>query len=72
MPIDTWIWFIISSTALLLIPGPTILLVVFYAINQGRKVAMALGMALGDFVAITASCWDWACWCWRQPHYLRS
>jgi len=57
MPIDTWIWFIISSTALLIIPGPTILLVVFYAINQGRKVAvaMALGVALGDFVAMTAS-----------------
>src|SRR3954452_14423826 len=38
-------------------PGPTILLVVSYAMGQGRRVALpvAAGVALGDFTAMTAS-----------------
>ena len=41
----------------LLIPGPTILLVISYSLTQGRRVAlaMALGVALGDFIAMTTS-----------------
>ncbi len=40
-----------------MIPGPTILLVISYSLTQGRRVAlaMALGVALGDFIAMTAS-----------------
>ncbi|WP_421723085.1 LysE family translocator [Bauldia sp.] len=52
-----WFAFVVASAVLLLIPGPTVLLVVSYALTQGRKVAvaMATGVALGDFVAMTLS-----------------
>lgn len=57
MELELWLAFVAASTALLLIPGPTVLLVLSYAISQGRTVAMATvaGVALGDFVAMTAS-----------------
>lgn len=57
MPLDLWLAFVAASTALLMIPGPTILLVISYALTQGKRVAvrMALGVALGDFIAMTAS-----------------
>lgn len=57
MPFDLWLTFVLASTALLLIPGPTILLVLSYALSQGRKVALscAFGVALGDFIAMSAS-----------------
>ena len=43
--------------ALLLIPGPTVVLVLSYALSQGRRVAVATaaGVALGDLIAMTAS-----------------
>jgi len=49
--------FVAASTVLLLIPGPTILLVLSYALSQGRQVAVAsaLGVALGDLIAMSAS-----------------
>jgi threonine/homoserine/homoserine lactone efflux protein len=39
------------------IPGPTVLLVISYALAHGRRaaLAMAAGVALGDFTALTAS-----------------
>ena len=57
MPLDLWLAFTLASLALLVIPGPTILLVLSYALTQGRRVALATaaGVALGDFVAMTAS-----------------
>ncbi|MDQ2092065.1 LysE family translocator [Marimonas arenosa] len=57
MPIELWLAFVAASTALLIIPGPTILLVLSYALSQGRRVAVAsaTGVALGDFVAMSAS-----------------
>jgi threonine/homoserine/homoserine lactone efflux protein len=57
MILATWFAFAIASAVLLLIPGPTVLLVVSYALTQGRKVAMATaaGVALGDFTAMTVS-----------------
>jgi homoserine/homoserine lactone efflux protein len=57
MTLDLWLAFIAASTLLLLIPGPTILLVLTYALSQGRRVAIAcaLGVAMGDFIAMTAS-----------------
>lgn len=57
MPLDLWLAFAAAATALLMIPGPTILLVVSYSLTQGRRVAlaMALGVALGDFIAMTTS-----------------
>ena len=57
MPLDLWLAFVAASTALLLIPGPTVLLVLSYALSQGRPVAVAsaAGVALGDLVAMSAS-----------------
>ncbi|MCE8418104.1 LysE family translocator [Rhodovulum sulfidophilum] len=57
MPVDLWLAFAAASAALLVLPGPTILLVLSYALSQGRRVAvaMALGVALGDLIAMTAS-----------------
>ncbi len=57
MPLDLWLAFVAATTVLLLIPGPTVLLVLSYAISQGRRVAVAsaLGVALGDLIAMSAS-----------------
>ncbi len=52
-----WLAFCAASVALLLIPGPTVLLVLSYALSKGRPVAVAsaLGVATGDLIAMTAS-----------------
>lgn len=57
MPFDLWLTFALASLALLVLPGPTILLVLSYALSQGRRVAVAsaLGVAAGDFIAMTVS-----------------
>lgn len=57
MSFDLWLTFVAASTALLLIPGPTVLLVLSYALSKGRSVAVAsaAGVSLGDFIAMTAS-----------------
>ncbi len=57
MSIETWLAFVAASTILLVIPGPTILLVVSYALGQGWRAAlpMSVGVALGDFTAMTLS-----------------
>ncbi len=57
MAFETWAAFCAASAVLLVIPGPTILLVVSYALGQGLRTAlpMAAGVALGDFTAMTLS-----------------
>ncbi|MBA8818178.1 lysine transporter LysE [Ochrobactrum sp. P6BS-III] len=57
MSLDVWLAFTAASIVLLIIPGPTVLLVVSYALGQGWKTAfpMAVGVALGDFTAMTLS-----------------
>jgi threonine/homoserine/homoserine lactone efflux protein len=57
MTFDHWLAFAAASAIMLAIPGPTVLLVISYAISHGRKVATATvaGVALGDFTAMTAS-----------------
>ena len=57
MDVQLWLAFVAASAALLLIPGPTVMLVLSYAVSQGRRVALttALGVALGDFIAMSAS-----------------
>ncbi|MGE0717678.1 MAG: LysE family translocator [Alphaproteobacteria bacterium] len=57
MDIAHWIAFVAASCVLLAIPGPTVLLVVSYALGHGRRSAAATvaGVALGDFTAMTAS-----------------
>jgi threonine/homoserine/homoserine lactone efflux protein len=57
MPLSLWLAFTAATIVLLLIPGPTVLLVVSYALGQGFRTAlpMAVGVALGDFTAMTLS-----------------
>lgn len=57
MSLEAWFAFAAASAIMLAIPGPTILLVVSYALGHGRKTAFATvtGVALGDFTAMTAS-----------------
>lgn len=57
MSLDLWLTFVAASTALLLIPGPTVLLVLSYALGKGRSVALAsaAGVALGDLIAMSGS-----------------
>jgi threonine/homoserine/homoserine lactone efflux protein len=57
MSFETWAAFAAATSILLIIPGPTILLVVSYALGQGWRTALpvAIGVALGDFTAMTLS-----------------
>jgi threonine/homoserine/homoserine lactone efflux protein len=57
MTIETWAAFAAATMVLLVIPGPTILLVISYALGQGLRTAMpvAVGVALGDLTAMTLS-----------------
>ena len=57
MSLETWLSFAVASTIVLLIPGPTILLVISTTLNHGRRAALAsvIGVGLGDLVAVTLS-----------------
>ncbi|PKR89349.1 lysine transporter LysE [Pleomorphomonas diazotrophica] len=57
MSIELWLAFVAASAVLLAIPGPTVLLVISYALGHGKRAAVATvtGVALGDFTAMTAS-----------------
>ena len=57
MSFELWIAFVIASSALLAVPGPTVMLVVSYALGHGRMSGWATvpGVALGDFTAMTVS-----------------
>ena len=57
MSFESWAAFAAAAAVLVAVPGPTILLVVSYALGQGWRAAlpMAVGVALGDFTAMTLS-----------------
>lgn len=57
MPLETWAAFALAAEILLLIPGPTILLVIAYSLARGRTATMPLvvGVGLGDLTAIVLS-----------------
>ncbi len=57
MSVESWLAFAIASSVMLAIPGPTVLLIVSYALGQGWRAAapMAIGTTLGDFTAMTLS-----------------
>jgi threonine/homoserine/homoserine lactone efflux protein len=57
MQFDHWLAFAAASGIVLAIPGPTVLLVISYALGHGRRSALGTvaGVALGDFTAMTAS-----------------
>jgi len=57
MTFETWLAFVAAAAVLLAIPGPTITLVIAYALSRGRSAAWWTvgGVVLGDFTAMTAS-----------------
>lgn len=56
-PGETWLAFAAASALVLAVPGPTVLLVVAYALRHGRVSGLwtVPGVALGDATALTAS-----------------
>jgi threonine/homoserine/homoserine lactone efflux protein len=57
MPFEIWLAFVAACLAILVIPGPTVMVVVGYALRGGRSTAWATvpGVVLGDFTAMTLS-----------------
>jgi threonine/homoserine/homoserine lactone efflux protein len=57
MSMELWIAFALASSVLLAVPGPTVMVVVSYALGKGRSSAWATvpGVTLGDFTAMTLS-----------------
>lgn len=57
MGFDTWLAFVAATAVMLVIPGPTILLVIGQSLGAGRRAALPLvaGVALGDLTAMTLS-----------------
>jgi len=57
MPFETWLAYTLVTATFLLIPGPTILLVISYSLIRGRQsvFALVLGVVLGDVVAMIFS-----------------
>ncbi len=57
MSLETWLAFVAASTVLVVIPGPTVLLVVSYALGQGFRASLptAFGVSLADITAMTLS-----------------
>lgn len=57
MALELWLGFVLASAALLIIPGPTVMVVVGRALSHGRQSAWRTvpGVALGDLTAMTLS-----------------
>ena len=57
MPFETWLTYTFITTTFLLIPGPTLLLVISYSFLRGRSAVMSLvvGVGLGDLTAMILS-----------------
>ena len=57
MPLETWLAYTLVTTTFLLIPGPTIILVISYSLSRGRQavIALVLGVGLGDLTAMSLS-----------------
>ncbi|MBW8635588.1 LysE family translocator [Hoeflea sp. WL0058] len=57
MELQVWLTFVAAAIPLLIIPGPTVLLVLSYAVHKGRNVTVALiaGVAVGHIAAMSAS-----------------
>jgi threonine/homoserine/homoserine lactone efflux protein len=57
MRLEIYMTYILATTLILVIPGPTIILVISQAVAHGRKSVLPLvaGVVLGDFTAMTLS-----------------
>lgn len=57
MTVELYLSYVIACFVVLAVPGPTILLVISYALSQGRRAALStvVGVGLGDAIAVTVS-----------------
>jgi threonine/homoserine/homoserine lactone efflux protein len=57
MTFEHWLAFAATSALIVAVPGPTVLMIISYALGHGRRSAAAIvaGVALGDFTAMTVS-----------------
>jgi threonine/homoserine/homoserine lactone efflux protein len=57
MTLELYLAYVLATTILLLLPGPTVMLVVSYALAEGRRAAWGtvIGLAFGDLVAMSLS-----------------
>ncbi len=57
LTLQTWAAFSAAATIMVLIPGPTVLMVISHALAHGRRAVapLTLGVALGDLTAMTLS-----------------
>ncbi len=57
MSIETYVIFLLTSLVVVLIPGPTVMLVVSQAMSTGKRavVPLSIGVGLGDLAAMTFS-----------------
>ena len=57
MSLEIYITYVLATMLILVVPGPTIILVISQAVAHGRKsvVPLAVGVVLGDFTAMTLS-----------------
>ena len=57
MPLETWLTYTLVTTTFLLIPGPTIILVISYSLLRGKQavISLVLGVGLGDITAMSLS-----------------
>ncbi len=57
MSFEIWVAFVLAAGIVLVVPGPTILLVISQSIAHGRKAVLPLsaGVVMGDFTAMTLS-----------------
>jgi threonine/homoserine/homoserine lactone efflux protein len=57
MTLETYAAYLVATVIVLVIPGPTIMLVVSCSLTQGKRAALPLaqGVGLGDMAAMTAS-----------------
>jgi threonine/homoserine/homoserine lactone efflux protein len=57
MSLEPWVAFVIASTILVVLPGPTILTAISYSISHGKRVRIPLvsAVALGDAAALALS-----------------
>lgn len=57
MTIETWMAFTAAAVILIAVPGPTVMLVISYALSRGKGAVIwsVAGVVAGDFTAMTAS-----------------
>jgi threonine/homoserine/homoserine lactone efflux protein len=57
MSLQAWLAFVVAAGILVVIPGPTIVLVLGHSLSHGRRATLPLmaGVALGDFTAMSLS-----------------